>query len=91
VQLNQFLDTALPKITTNIPKNILKDLVNGAVSYLRYDIISTRFPLDHTFKEQEYNIIPDVKKNTYDLYEKIYGEPPIMETETVTKEEPKKK
>ncbi len=91
VQLNQFLDTALPKITTNIPKNVLKEFVNGAVSYLRYEIVSTRFPLDNAFKEEKYNIIPDVKKNTHDLYEKIYGEPPVLETETVTKEETGKK
>ncbi len=73
-QINNLLETALPLVTTNMPKSFLKDLAGNALSFLGYDIVSTRIPLNGTYTEESYNIIPDLKVNCNDLYEKIYGE-----------------
>lgn len=73
-QLNGLLDTVLPLITTNMPKGMLKDLVGSAISYLRYDVESTRVPLQGAYREENFQIIPDLEVNCRDLYEKIYGE-----------------
>jgi anionic cell wall polymer biosynthesis LytR-Cps2A-Psr (LCP) family protein len=74
-QLDGLLDQTLPLITTNIPKSRLKEFVGNAFSYLKYEIESTRVPLNGMYTEVNYNIIPDAEANCNDLYEKIYGEP----------------
>ncbi|MBQ3075386.1 MAG: LCP family protein [Clostridia bacterium] len=73
-QLNNLLNTVLPLITTNMPKDLMKDMIGDAPSYLTYEIKSTRVPADGMFTEKNYNIIPDLEKNCYALYELIYGE-----------------
>ncbi len=79
-QLDNLLDHTLPLITTNIPKDRLKELVGGAFSYLKYEIVSTRVPLNGLYHEVNYNIIPDLPANCNDLYEKIYSEkPPVSQ------------
>ena len=75
-QLDGLLDQTLPLITTNIPKSRLKEFVGNAFSYLKYEIESTRVPLNGTYTEVNYNIIPDAEANCNDLYEKIYSEKP---------------
>jgi LCP family protein required for cell wall assembly len=82
-QFKALLDNTLPMITTNIPKDVLKGMVNNAFSYMSYEVVSTRFPLDHAFTEDDkYNIIPDAEKNCRSLYEAIYGEAaPTVEAE----------
>ncbi|MBR3837047.1 MAG: LCP family protein [Clostridia bacterium] len=74
-QLNNLLDTALPMITTNMPAELLKGMVWDSIGYFQYEFVNTRMPLDGTFTEVRYNIVPDLEKNCTDLYEKIYGEP----------------
>lgn len=76
-QLNNLLDTALPMITTNMPAEMLKGMAWDGIGYLQYEFVSTRLPLDGTFTEVRYNIVPDLEKNCTDLYEKIYGEPAL--------------
>lgn len=78
-QLDSLLDQTLPLITTNIPKDRLKELVGNAFSYLKYEVDSTRFPLNGTYHEVNYNIVPDVEVNCGDLYERIYSEKPKTE------------
>jgi anionic cell wall polymer biosynthesis LytR-Cps2A-Psr (LCP) family protein len=79
-QLDNLLDKTLPLITTNIPKDRLKELVGGAFSYLKFEMISTRIPLNGLYHEVNYNIIPDLPANCNDLYEKIYSEkPPVSQ------------
>ena len=73
-QLDKLLDTVLPLITTNMPKNVIRDMVGDVPSYLKYEIESTRVPADGTYREQNYNIIPDLEANCTALYELIYGE-----------------
>ena len=73
-QLNNLLDTVLPLITTNMPKETMKEMVGDLPSYLTYDIQSTRVPADGMFTEKNYNLIPDLERNCFALYELIYGE-----------------
>lgn len=73
-QLDNLLTTVLPLITTNIPKDVMKDMIGDIPSYLTYDIQSTRVPGDGMFTEKNYNLIPDLQKNCFALYELIYGE-----------------
>ena len=73
-QLNSLLDKVLPLVTTNIPKDTLKELVGDLPSYLTYEIQSTRVPADGMFTEKNYNLIPDLEKNCFALYELVYGE-----------------
>lgn len=75
-QLNKLLNTVLPKITTNMPKEVLKEMVGNVPSYLTYEILSTRIPGNGMFKESNYKLIPDLKKNCDMLYELVYGEKP---------------
>lgn len=73
-QLDNLLTTVLPLITTNVPKEVMKDMIGDIPSYLTYDIQSTRVPGDGMFTEKNYNLIPDLEKNCFALYELIYGE-----------------
>ena len=73
-QLDNLLTSVLPLITTNIPKDVMKDMVGDLPSYLTYDIQSTRVPADGMFTEKNYNLIPDLERNCFALYELIYGE-----------------
>jgi LCP family protein required for cell wall assembly len=71
-QLNNLLNTVLPLITTNIPKNELKEVVGNVPSYLGYETESTRIPLQGLYHEEGSLIIPDLKENCTDLYDRIY-------------------
>lgn len=71
-QLDHLLNTVLPLITTNVPKNELKELVGNVPSYLGYEIESTRVPLEGLYHEEGYAIIPHLKENCTDLYDRIY-------------------
>lgn len=71
-QLNNLLNTVLPLITTNIPKNELKDLVGNVPSYLGYETESTRIPIEGMYHEEGYAIIPHLKENCTNLYDRIY-------------------
>ncbi len=73
-QLNGLLDKVLPLVTTNIPEKSIKDLFVDLPSYLTYDIQSTRIPGDGMFSEKNYNLIPDLERNCFALYELVYGE-----------------
>ncbi len=73
-QLDALLETVFPLITTNMPKSMLKDFVSGAFSYLSYDLVSTRIPLNGSYSSLNYNLVPDLEINCKDLYEKIYGQ-----------------
>jgi len=75
-QMNSALNTVLPMITTNMPKSMLRDLVNNALSYVKYDVESTRIPLNGTYTSQSYNLVPDLDVNCNHLYRLIYGEEP---------------
>ncbi len=75
-QINNLLDVFLPLVTTNMQKDMLKDLIGKVPEMLGYSIESTKVPLEGTYSSIRYNLIPDLKKNCYLLYEQIYGTPP---------------
>lgn len=72
-QLNEFLETALPLITTNIPKDEIKSLVSSLPGYMQYSVESTKIPQVGTYQSVKYNMIPDLSYNCHYLYEVIYG------------------
>lgn len=72
-QLNNLLETTLPLITTNIPKNELKSLVSSLPGYLQYSVESTTIPQGGTYQSVNYNMIPDLSYNCHYLYEVVYG------------------
>lgn len=77
-QINNLLDVFLPLVTTNMPKEKMKDLVAKVPAMLGYSIESTKIPLEGTYNSIRYNLVPDLKKNCYPLYEQIYGQPPAV-------------
>ncbi len=83
-QLNKLLNTVLPKITTNMPKDMLKEMVGNVPSYLTYEILSSRIPGNGMFKESNYKLIPDLKKNCDMLYELVYGEKPPVASQAAS-------
>ncbi len=79
-QLDDLLNTVLPMVTTNMPRKEIKKFVDKAPFYLTYDRESTRVPLTGLYYEVDYNIIPDLSANCNDLYQKIYGKAPDVDT-----------
>ncbi|MBE6712069.1 MAG: LytR family transcriptional regulator [Ruminococcaceae bacterium] len=75
-QILNLLDVFLPLVTTNMPKEMLKDMVGELPAMLGYEIESTKIPQEGTYTSHRLFLIPDLKKNCYPLYEKIYGEAP---------------
>ena len=75
-QMMNLLDVFLPLITTNMTKDMLKDMVGNLPAMLGYEIESTKIPQEGTYNSINYNLIPNLKKNCLPLYEKIYGEAP---------------
>ena len=72
-QLNNLLETTLPLITTNIPKNELKSLISTLPEYSQYSVENTAIPQAGTYQSVNYNMIPDLSYNCHYLYEAIYG------------------
>ncbi len=77
-QINNLLDVFLPLVTTNMPKEKMKSLIGKVPAMLGYSIESTKIPLEGTYQSIRYNLIPDLEKNCYPLYEQIYGQPPAV-------------
>ncbi len=71
-QIMNLFEQVLPLVTTNMPKQMLKEMVGDALSYVRYDRVSTRIPENGTYSEENYNIIV-YPENIFRLYEEIYG------------------
>ena len=77
-QINNLLDVFLPLVTTNLPKDKMVEMVGKLPAMLGYSIESTKVPLEGTYQSVRYNLIPDLEKNCYPLYEQIYGQPPAV-------------
>ncbi len=77
-QINNLLEVFLPLVTTNISKDKMKDLIGKIPAMLGYSIESTKIPLEGTYQSIRYNLIPDLEKNCFPLYEQIYGQPPAV-------------
>lgn len=76
-EINHTLETVLPLITTNMQKDMMKELIGKVPAMIGYSMESTKVPLEGTYKSKRYNMVPDLEKNCYPLYEKIYGEPAV--------------
>lgn len=73
-QVMNFFEVVLPLVTTNMPKQLLKDMVGDILKYANYERVSTRVPENGSYSEEKYNIIV-FPENIYRLYEEIYGSP----------------
>jgi len=71
-QIMNLFEQVLPLITTNMPKEMLKEMVGDALSYVRFKRVSTRIPENGKYREENYNIIP-FPENVFRLYEEVYG------------------
>lgn len=76
-EINRTLDTVLPLITTNMQKDTMKSLIGKVPAMIGYSMESTKIPLEGTYSSKRYNLVPNLEKNCYPLYEKIYGEPAV--------------
>ncbi|MBQ3075385.1 MAG: LCP family protein [Clostridia bacterium] len=77
-QINHLLEVLLPLVTTNMQKDTMKDLIAKVPAMIGYSVESTKIPQEGTYQSIRYNLIPDLKKNCYPLYEMIYGQPPAV-------------
>ena len=77
-EINHLLDVVLPLVTTNMQVDTMKGLIAKAPAMIGYEMESTKIPLEGTYSSRRYNLIPDLKKNCFPLYEMIYGEAPAV-------------
>lgn len=75
-ELNDFVETFLPKITTNISKTKLLSLVLKSPAYFKYARNKYRVPIDDTFSYMTINHMSvlgvDINKNKEYLFDKLY-------------------
>ena len=76
-EINRTLEIVLPLITTNMQKDTMKSLIGKVPALIGYSMESTKIPLEGTYSSKRYNLVPNLEKNCYPLYEKIYGEPAV--------------
>ncbi len=77
-QLTRLADVALPRVSTNMSRDEVWDMVNDAVKYMGYDVEMQRVPFDGTFTAEYINyqqvILPDYVQNVELMIKGIYGE-----------------
>ncbi len=73
-QMDALLNTVLPLVTTNIPKEELKSMIGSLPAMVGYEIESTKIPQEGTYTSYYYNMVPDLKTNCDYLYGLIYGQ-----------------
>ncbi len=72
-EINSFLTTALPNVTHNIDASDLTALLFNAPSYLGYDLVSLRVPLDGYYTYVGEMLLPDFDYTINYLRELIYN------------------
>ncbi len=75
-QINSLMNTTLPLVTTNMQKDLLKDLIASLPAFITYDIESTKIPQEGSYTSVNYNMVTDRKANYFYLYKTIYGVEP---------------
>ena len=75
-QIDSLLNTVLPLVTTNMPKEELKSMVSSLPVMVGYEIESTKIPQEGTYTSYYYNMVPDLKTNCDYLYRLIYAKEP---------------
>lgn len=77
-QIMNFADNALPNVSTNMNSDEIWDIVEDALTYLGYEVVSQRVPFDDsstpTYIDNVSVLVPDYKKNVELLINGIYGE-----------------
>lgn len=77
-QIMNFADNALPNISTNMESDEIWDIIEDAITYLGYEVVSQRVPFDDsstpTYIDNISVLLPDYKKNVELLINGIYGE-----------------
>lgn len=77
-EINQLADAVLPNISHNIPQTELLMLLMDAVSYLNYDMVSSRIPYDGMYQgmtiEGQGMLVPDWPATINNLHNIIYGQ-----------------
>ncbi|NLZ46643.1 MAG: LCP family protein, partial [Clostridiales bacterium] len=75
-QLDNFLNTLLPQVTTNCTKTELVELVLNSAAYFNYDIKQNRVPYDNTWKFltiRKMSVLSiDFDKNIKYIHDNIY-------------------
>jgi len=71
-QINNFLNTALPLVTHNIPSDVMTTLVMNVPTYLTYGIYQMRVPFDGAFVSQNSDLVPNYEYTVTLLQQTIY-------------------
>jgi anionic cell wall polymer biosynthesis LytR-Cps2A-Psr (LCP) family protein len=71
-EINNFLNTALPKVTHNISSDTLASLLMNASTYLGYSINTYRVPFDGQYHYSGEILVPDFTYTIGTLYNIIY-------------------
>jgi len=74
-QLKKLADTVLPCITTDLTQNELLSLMMKAISYMQYEMVSSRIPIDDSFYFTNIcgsTIVIDFETNKEYLYKSVY-------------------
>jgi LCP family protein required for cell wall assembly len=78
-ELNSLLNVCLPLVTTNLPAAEWKNLVNEALTYAKFQVVSTALPRQGMYYSGLYKgmwaMRLDFEKNCRYLYETVYGTP----------------
>lgn len=77
-EINDVANAVLPNISHNIPQTELLKLLMNAVTYLNYDMVSSRIPYDGMYQsmtiEGQGMLVPDWNATINQLYNTIYGQ-----------------
>ncbi|MCM1308815.1 MAG: LCP family protein [Butyrivibrio sp.] len=77
-QITELADVALPRVSTNMSRSEIWDIINNAVKYMGYDVVTQRVPFDGAFTSEYINyqqvILPDYVQNVEMMIDGIYGE-----------------
>lgn len=77
-EITQIADAVLPNISHNIPEGELLKLLMNSVSYLNYEVVSSRIPYDGMYQgmtiEGQGMLVPDWPATIDTLHNTIYGE-----------------
>lgn len=77
-QITRVADVAVTKVSTNMSQSEIWDIINDAMKYIGYEVVTQRVPFDGTFTsdyiDYQQVILPDYVKNVEMMLDGIYGE-----------------
>ncbi len=77
-QITRVADVAVTKVSTNMSQGEIWDIINDAMKYIGYEVVTQRVPFDGTFTsdyiDYQQVILPDYVKNVEMMLDGIYGE-----------------